>query len=98
MKAKGPDAFHIRIDGEQRFVSETDVEYLGQCTYLHSFRLATAAPFNMTVLWPFEVRLCNISSLLAADAIDCRIIVQRSRRRSLLLSTTRHAQCSPALI
>jgi len=57
LRAKGPDAFHIRIDGDQRFVSETEAEYLGQCTYLHPFRLATAAPFNMTILWAFEVRL-----------------------------------------
>jgi len=100
LKAKGPDAFHIRMDGEQRFVSETDVEYLGQCTYLHSFRLATAAPFNMTILWAFEVRhLCNFCPFSSGtDTVGCRIIVQHSRPPFSLSSTTRRARYSPDLI
>ncbi|KZV92120.1 hypothetical protein EXIGLDRAFT_82873 [Exidia glandulosa HHB12029] len=54
LKAKGPDFFHIQFDGEQRFVIETDVEYLGHCTYRYPFRLATAAPLNVSIWWPFK--------------------------------------------
>lgn len=54
LRAKGPDFFHIEFDGEQRWATEVDVEYLGHCTYRYPFRLASAAPFNVSIWWPFQ--------------------------------------------
>jgi len=55
LRSMGPDIFQIVIDGEQRFILEIDdVEYHGQCKYKYPFTLATAAPFNLTIWWPFK--------------------------------------------
>lgn len=54
LRAKGPDFFHIQFDGEQRWITEVDVEYLGRCTYRYPFRLVSAAPVNISIWWPFQ--------------------------------------------
>ncbi|KAH7104747.1 hypothetical protein BKA62DRAFT_741994 [Auriculariales sp. MPI-PUGE-AT-0066] len=93
LKRKGPDIFHVRMDGEQRLALETDAEYLGQCTYRHPFRLATAAPFNLTILWAFE----NYRAALETEELSTQYDTARPVLADIhvMISSPTSAQCPP---
>ncbi|KAH7107629.1 hypothetical protein BKA62DRAFT_683981 [Auriculariales sp. MPI-PUGE-AT-0066] len=54
LRMRGPDTFHIDIDGEQRWATETDPEYLGNCKYKYPFNLAFAGPMKVTIYLAFS--------------------------------------------